>query len=138
MSETANGRDTELAEAVGRRVRLFRRTVGWTAEQLAAALHEPPAHVRRIEGGRAQPTVQALARIARALGVALADLVPDSVPAIGGTITLEHLMTLSIDESTAARVVVQARQMAAWVRDPHEALVLMAVRPYTDPAPTSP
>lgn len=138
MSQTANRRDAELAEAVGQRVRLFRRTVGWTAEQLADALHEPAAHVRRIEGGRAQPTVQALSRIASALGVAVADLVPGSVPAIGGTITLEHLMTLSVDESTAARVVVQARHMAQWLDHPQGALVLMAARPHSDPPSMSP
>ena len=61
--------DAAMLRALGKRVRDLRHERGYSQERLAelAAIHEN--HVRRIEGGTANPSYLVLARIARALGV---------------------------------------------------------------------
>ncbi|HEX9460467.1 MAG TPA: helix-turn-helix transcriptional regulator [Thermoanaerobaculia bacterium] len=61
--------DTSKLRALGKRVRELRRERGFSQERLAelASIHEN--HVRRIEGGTANPSYLVIGRIARALGV---------------------------------------------------------------------
>ena len=69
--------DTQRLRALGARVRELRTARGWSQERLAeeSSIHEN--HVRRIEGGTANPSYLVLLRIARALDVRLGKLVED-------------------------------------------------------------
>lgn len=60
--------------ALGKRVRELRVKQGGSQERLAerADIHEN--HLRRIEGGTANPSYLVLVRIARALGLSASDL----------------------------------------------------------------
>lgn len=66
-----------VALALGRRVRALRLKREWTVEQAAEHFGIEPAHVRRIEAGRTNPSLAVLVSIARALAVPLAELVSD-------------------------------------------------------------
>jgi transcriptional regulator with XRE-family HTH domain len=61
--------DAAKLRALGKRVRDLRHDRGYSQERLAelASIHEN--HVRRIEGGTANPSYLVVGRIARALGV---------------------------------------------------------------------
>jgi transcriptional regulator with XRE-family HTH domain len=67
--------ETSLLLALGKRVRELRKERGLSQEKLAehARIHEN--HVRRIEGGTANPSYLVLLRITKALGVRLGDLI---------------------------------------------------------------
>jgi transcriptional regulator with XRE-family HTH domain len=66
--------DSSLLRALGKRVRELRRERGYSQEKLAehAGIHEN--HVRRIEGGTANPSYIVLVKIAKALGVTASEL----------------------------------------------------------------
>lgn len=66
--------DASLLKALGKRVRELRKERGYSQEKLAeyAGIHEN--HVRRIEGGTANPSYLVLVKIAKALGVSTAHL----------------------------------------------------------------
>ena len=61
--------DAAMLRALGKRVRDLRHARGFSQERLAelADIHEN--HVRRIEGGTANPSYLVVSRIAHALGV---------------------------------------------------------------------
>lgn len=61
--------DASLLRSLGKRVRELRKGRGYSQEKLAelAGIHEN--HVRRIEGGAANPSYLVLTKMARALGV---------------------------------------------------------------------
>lgn len=63
-----------VALQLGRRVRELRQDRGWTVEEAAERFGIEPAHVRRIEAGRTNPSLATLVSIARALSTELADL----------------------------------------------------------------
>jgi transcriptional regulator with XRE-family HTH domain len=69
--------ETQLLRSLGKRVRELRTARKWSQERLAeeSSIHEN--HVRRIEGGTANPSYLVLLRIARALDVRLGKLVED-------------------------------------------------------------
>jgi transcriptional regulator with XRE-family HTH domain len=66
--------DAAMLRTLGKRVRELRHERGFSQERLAelADIHEN--HVRRIEGGTANPSYLVVARIARALRVSPAEL----------------------------------------------------------------
>jgi XRE family transcriptional regulator, regulator of sulfur utilization len=66
--------EASLLRALGKRIRELRKERRYSQEKLAelASIHEN--HVRRIEGGTANPSYLVLIRIAKALGVSVADL----------------------------------------------------------------
>lgn len=66
-------------DGIGRRVHHIRRARRMTLKQVEAAVGVSATHVSEIERGRTSPTVRALTRIARALGVDVADLL-ESIP----------------------------------------------------------
>jgi transcriptional regulator with XRE-family HTH domain len=67
--------ETQLLRALGKRVRELRKARGWSQERLAEASDIHENHVRRIEGGTANPSYLVLVRIAKALSVTLPDLI---------------------------------------------------------------
>ncbi len=66
-----------IAIALGRRVKKLRTARGWTVEQASEHFGIEPAHIRRIESGRTNPSLAVLVSIARALGVPLASLMAE-------------------------------------------------------------
>ena len=62
-------------ERVGRTLRAKRKRSGLTQEQLAEAADMHPTEVSRLERGVRDPRLSTLVRLARALGIELADLV---------------------------------------------------------------
>jgi transcriptional regulator with XRE-family HTH domain len=67
-------------DAVSERIRAVRVAKCWSQEELAAASGLSRDAISRIERGDRQPSLDALARIATALGVTLAMLVDVSQP----------------------------------------------------------
>lgn len=64
-----------VGERVGRRVRALRRNRRMSLQRLAAATGLTRGNASRLEAGKHEPRLETLVRVARALGVAVADLV---------------------------------------------------------------
>jgi transcriptional regulator with XRE-family HTH domain len=62
------------AAALARRVRGERAARSWTIERAAERFGVEPAHVKRIEAARANPSLAVLTSIAKALGVSVSEL----------------------------------------------------------------
>jgi transcriptional regulator with XRE-family HTH domain len=61
--------DAAMLRALGKRVRELRHQRGYSQERLAELAGIHANHVRRIQGGTANPSYLVVGRIARALGV---------------------------------------------------------------------
>lgn len=60
----------------GAKIRAMREHLGWTAQELADRAGYSRGHITQIEGGK-PAAVAAMARIAHALGIPLADLLAE-------------------------------------------------------------
>ena len=69
-----------VAAQLGRQLRERRSKVGWTVEEAAERYGIEPAHVRRIEAGRTNPSLATLLSIADALSVDLSELFAEPAP----------------------------------------------------------
>ena len=67
-------RKDPLLRALGWRVRQLRENNHWTQETLAARSTLDRSYIAGIEAGLRNPSVKALAKIARALSVSLSEL----------------------------------------------------------------
>lgn len=65
------------AEAVGKRVRAMRRDAGITFDAFVEETGLGRGYVSELERGLVVPTIDALAKVARALGVPMRDLFPE-------------------------------------------------------------
>jgi DNA-binding XRE family transcriptional regulator len=72
IPKTAHHRESavfrRIALQLGHRVRELRQKLEWTVEEAAERFGIEPAHVRRIEAGRTNPSLATLVSIARGLG----------------------------------------------------------------------
>lgn len=68
---------SELEETARRRLRTLRRARGWTLDDLAAQAHVGASTISRIETGQRRLALDQLVTLARALGVAVDDLLAD-------------------------------------------------------------
>ncbi len=66
-------------DRLGERIRNCRRESSMTLLQLAAAASVSPEHLLMIEAGEREPSLSCFVRLARALGVSAADLLPPTV-----------------------------------------------------------
>lgn len=66
--------DAAVQRGLGERIRDLRRSKGWTQDRLAAETGLHRNYVGGVERGERNPTVMAVARIARALEVPLPSL----------------------------------------------------------------
>jgi transcriptional regulator with XRE-family HTH domain len=64
-------------------LRELRQARGWTVEEASERYGVEPAHVRRIEAGRTNPSLATLLSIADALSIDLANLFADRAPIKG-------------------------------------------------------
>jgi transcriptional regulator with XRE-family HTH domain len=63
-----------MALQLGHKVRELRLDLGWTVEEAAERFGVEPAHVRRIEAGRTNPSLATLVSIAIGLGTDVVSL----------------------------------------------------------------
>lgn len=66
------------ARQLATRVRTLRVSHSWTIEFTAESVGVEPAHVRRIEAAKANPTLAVLLSIAQAFSLTLSELLEDS------------------------------------------------------------
>lgn len=69
-----------VAAQLGRQLRERRQKLVWTVEEAAERYGIEPAHVRRIEAGRTNPSLATLLSIADALSIDLAELFTEPSP----------------------------------------------------------
>lgn len=62
------------------KIRAAREALSWTQAELAAAADVFPRSIQHWEAGTKQPTVASLTKLAAALQVSVADLLPNAVP----------------------------------------------------------
>lgn len=74
--ETSLENNRETAEGLGLRIRYRRKKRVWTLDQLADASGVSRAGISRIERGETVPSTTTLSRIAEALGITFAELMP--------------------------------------------------------------
>jgi transcriptional regulator with XRE-family HTH domain len=67
--------EASLLRALGKRVRELRQERGYSQEKLAELANIHENHVRRIEGGTANPSYLVLVKLAKALGVSPGELI---------------------------------------------------------------
>jgi transcriptional regulator with XRE-family HTH domain len=83
-SKTAHHRESgafrRVAIALGRRIRELRQKREWTVEEAAERFGIEPAHVRRVEAGRTNPSLATLVSIARAFSTDVVDLLEERSP----------------------------------------------------------
>ncbi len=68
-------REQAILRGFGQRVREFRKSRGWTQEELAEAADLHENYVSRLETGEQEPGLFVILRLARALAVAPSALV---------------------------------------------------------------
>lgn len=76
-----DGQKREITQAVGNRIRYFRRMQSISQEELALRAGLNPAYFGQVERGLKCPTIDTLYRIARALDVSLPELLRLDTPA---------------------------------------------------------
>jgi DNA-binding XRE family transcriptional regulator len=84
ITKTAHHRQSaafgRVAAQLGRQLRERRARLGWTVEEAAERYGVEPAHVRRIEAGRTNPSLATLLSVAEALSVDLSELFAEPPP----------------------------------------------------------
>lgn len=68
----------DLVETFGRNVRAARQSLGWTQEQLALECGLKRTYLVEIEGGKRNPTLKVVERLAAVLGVEASALLTSS------------------------------------------------------------
>lgn len=68
-------------QAVGTRIRRFRKAQGLTQQSLAELSRQEPSNISHIERGATKLSLPTIVNIANALGVTVDDLLCDSLPA---------------------------------------------------------
>lgn len=73
-------------EAVGAAIRALRMRKAWSLAELGRRVGRSRQYVNRVENGSMAPPISVYADFARALGVTLADLLPEGDPSrpVGG------------------------------------------------------
>lgn len=74
MALILNFDETKETETLARHVRERRRGLGMTPEQLAQLAGLDVSYIGSIESGQANPTLLVLSRLAKILGLSVADL----------------------------------------------------------------
>jgi transcriptional regulator with XRE-family HTH domain len=80
VTDAGPGRRDEIAAVVAERVRALRTARKWSLDELASRSGVSKGMVAQIDGGRTNPSIGTLVRIADAFGVTIAKLVEDTRP----------------------------------------------------------
>jgi len=65
---------------IGNKIKLFRNNKGLSQKEVALSIGIDQAQYSRIEGGKVEPTLSSLEKIAEALGIEVADLFSKDQP----------------------------------------------------------
>ena len=65
---------SDLTNKLGKRIRNYRRELGFSQEQLAEKSRCHPTYIGQIERGEKNPTIESIEKITRALGISLSQL----------------------------------------------------------------
>jgi XRE family aerobic/anaerobic benzoate catabolism transcriptional regulator len=76
MTDAEDAAETEYLRLVGERVRDLRKATGLTQSGLEQTARLRPPTIAQLERGEADVSLLCLARIARALGLPMAELLP--------------------------------------------------------------
>ncbi len=92
----AKGKRTfERSSTIGQQIRKLRKKRGWSLAELADRIDASPAHLSSIETGRvANPGIELLGRIAKALGASLSITGSDSEEVRRGALAYESPFTV--------------------------------------------
>ena len=101
------------AAGVGQRIRAIRETLGWTQGELAARLQRTQTAVSYWESGRRSLSLDDLVDVARALGVASSELLPDAPPRQ----PVPALLRAVADHVDASQLADQLEQFALQAQD---------------------
>lgn len=74
-----------VVDAFADRLRQVRRSRGMTQRELARIAHLTESYLSRLEGGRIAPGIDLVARLARALGSPLSELLPSDIASAKGS-----------------------------------------------------
>jgi transcriptional regulator with XRE-family HTH domain len=74
FEERFPARSSQIAKALARNVRRFRKDRGWTQDELASRLRVEQMEISLIENRRGNPTLEKLEAIAVCLGVRFIEL----------------------------------------------------------------
>jgi transcriptional regulator with XRE-family HTH domain len=83
-------------------LRARRRALGYSQAELAARSAVAATYVTKLESGASAPQVDTVARLAAALGVGIADLLPDDAPADPTSALREQARRLAAEVIAAA------------------------------------
>jgi len=104
---------SENAAEVGQRIRSIREALGWTQGELAARLQRTQTAVSYWESGRRNLSLDDLVEVARVLGVASSDLLPDRPRPQ----PLPTLLRAVADQVDASQLADQLEQFALQAQD---------------------
>lgn len=74
-------RQAEVVQHFAARLRELRRSRGLSQAELARQATVTPTYITKLESGSSAPNIDTVARLAAALGVGMADLLPEAPPA---------------------------------------------------------
>ncbi|MBI1814051.1 MAG: helix-turn-helix transcriptional regulator [Deltaproteobacteria bacterium] len=66
-----------IQQRLGERIRMLRKTRGWSQEKLAEKANHHWTYIAGLERGERNPTLRVLADIAKALDVPIRELLPE-------------------------------------------------------------
>lgn len=69
--------DDEIAHLIGAKLRLFRKSKGWSQLELGINADVDRSYIGRIENGRVKVTVHVLTQLANALDIKLSSLLQE-------------------------------------------------------------
>jgi transcriptional regulator with XRE-family HTH domain len=101
------------AAGVGQRIRAIREALGWTQGELAARLQRTQTAVSYWESGRRSLSLDDLVDVARVLGVASSELLPDGLPRQ----PVPALLRAVADHVDASQLADQLEQFALQAQD---------------------
>jgi len=87
-------RHDEIVIRFGERLRETRLSMGMSQADLAARAEVTTNYISRLEGGGAAPGIDLVARLASALGVSIAELLPTSPPLADMAVTRQQAKKL--------------------------------------------
>lgn len=108
-------RRSEWQDTVGQRVRVLRRQLGWTQQQLAALWAIPRSSVSKIERGLQAITLEQADRLTLQVGVSL-DLLVGRLPNAAELMTLSSLAAELPPEGVHLLIILARELQTFWVR----------------------
>jgi transcriptional regulator with XRE-family HTH domain len=107
-------RHDAIVAAFAQKLREARRSRGMTQRDLARVTHLAESYISRLENGTIAPGIDLVARIARALGVAIEDLIrlvesPDNTSLAVATEQARHLLESILKSQDSASILLMVQ-----------------------------